>query len=320
MRIIINKATGVVLPAIGAEGATATELNPISVRGGSLIPVELQFVDGDPQAGIRYPVDTVIQWELKRVGEYTGDAVIPPIPFTRPSTDDGYYTASLDTSIADVLAALNNADVDVSNDLDSITLAGEITIQLPTADVPDRTQHLYLTVENFYSQGGITPLATHISSTGSWTNTGGTKREVTTVYFDDPDEVTVLSIYSGDGSGGATVLRFDGMTALTDLTVSGLATVTALDLRPCTALINVTAAALGLTSLNIADLLLVASINVSGNALSAAQVNAALIALDDSGVTAGTADFSGGTNAAPTGAGITAKTNLIGKFWTVTTT
>lgn len=49
------------------------------------------------------------------------------------------------------------------------------------------------------------------------------------------------------------------------------------------------------------------------------SINENLIGLDNSGKTNGFANFSGGTNAAPTGVGITAKNNLIAKGWTVIT-
>ena len=58
-------------------------------------------------------------------------------------------------------------------------------------------------------------------------------------------------------------------------------------------------------------------IELQDNAIT--NVNAILQALDVTGVTDGTLDISGGTNAAPTGVGITAKASLVGKGWTVFT-
>jgi hypothetical protein len=55
------------------------------------------------------------------------------------------------------------------------------------------------------------------------------------------------------------------------------------------------------------------------NKLNVNTVNAILTQTDASGVTSGILDLSGGTSAAPTGAGITAKSSLITKGWTVTT-
>lgn len=53
--------------------------------------------------------------------------------------------------------------------------------------------------------------------------------------------------------------------------------------------------------------------------ISATNINNILIALDTAGMSSGTIELSGGTNAAPTGAGITAKNNLIGRGVTVNT-
>ncbi|MBI4946512.1 MAG: hypothetical protein HY840_08940 [Bacteroidetes bacterium] len=49
------------------------------------------------------------------------------------------------------------------------------------------------------------------------------------------------------------------------------------------------------------------------------NVNAYLIGLDNNGLLNGFANFGGGTNGTPSGAGITAKNNLIAKGWTVLT-
>ena len=54
-------------------------------------------------------------------------------------------------------------------------------------------------------------------------------------------------------------------------------------------------------------------------ALTAAEVNSILTKLDANGISGGQVELYGGTNAAPTGAGITAKNNLLSKGWTVTT-
>jgi hypothetical protein len=61
------------------------------------------------------------------------------------------------------------------------------------------------------------------------------------------------------------------------------------------------------------------SIRVDGCVIPTADVNQLLIDLDAKGWTGGNLNVSGGTNGAPTGAGITARNNLIGKGWTVTT-
>lgn len=54
-------------------------------------------------------------------------------------------------------------------------------------------------------------------------------------------------------------------------------------------------------------------------ALDATSVNNILVSIESNGTSNGTLNMTGGTNAAPTGAGATAKTALQGRGWTVTT-
>jgi hypothetical protein len=67
------------------------------------------------------------------------------------------------------------------------------------------------------------------------------------------------------------------------------------------------------------NLTYVKTVDISGCALTGTAVNNLLTQLDANGISGGSVDVSGGTNAAPSGAGLTAKTNLIAKGWTVTT-
>ena len=60
-------------------------------------------------------------------------------------------------------------------------------------------------------------------------------------------------------------------------------------------------------------------VEIDNNGLTATEINNLLIKLDTNGLSGGYFKSSGGTNAAPTGAGITAKNNLIAKGWSVTT-
>lgn len=59
--------------------------------------------------------------------------------------------------------------------------------------------------------------------------------------------------------------------------------------------------------------------NASNNKLTTTAVNNLLVAFDGSTAVPGTIVLSGGTNAAPTGAGLAAKSSLISKGWTVAT-
>lgn len=75
-------------------------------------------------------------------------------------------------------------------------------------------------------------------------------------------------------------------------------TLTTLDVTGCTGLTNVVA---------------------TGCALDQTSVDNLLVRLDNSGLSNGTVNISGGTSATPSGAGATAAANLVGKSWTVTT-
>lgn len=75
-----------------------------------------------------------------------------------------------------------------------------------------------------------------------------------------------------------------------------------------------------LTVLDIGGLTALVTLTATNNALPEAQVDAILADLDASGVVSGTVDLSGGTNAAPSAAGLASKASLVTKGWTVTHT
>lgn len=83
---------------------------------------------------------------------------------------------------------------------------------------------------------------------------------------------------------------------------------------------NVTAEDNQLSSFSLPDtFVLMMVLKMKGNNLNDVSVNNALIHFDNNGLLSGYIDLSAGTNAPPTGAGLAAKNNLIGKGWTVIT-
>lgn len=116
------------------------------------------------------------------------------------------------------------------------------------------------------------------------------------IYIQDNPNVTSIDLSSLTGTGTSVFGGNAGMAlinnaSLTTINLSGLTTV----------------------SLN-------ANYNFSSNALNVTTVNAILVKFATISPTGtGTIDLSGGTNAAPTGAGLTAKTTLESGGWTVTT-
>lgn len=74
-----------------------------------------------------------------------------------------------------------------------------------------------------------------------------------------------------------------------------------------------------LTSINFQNSLAIYQFYLRENAFPESEVNRILIAVDDADVLNGYLDLSFGTSASPSGAGVTAKNNLVSKGWTVQT-
>lgn len=118
-----------------------------------------------------------------------------------------------------------------------------------------------------------------------------------------------------NASGVLTVSPFTSL----DVNNSGL---TALDISGATALTTLVCSANSLTALDVSTNTALTALVCSTNSLTALAVNTILSDLDTAGLSGGTVDLSGGSNAAPTSGppdGLTAKANLIGKGWTITT-
>ena len=130
----------------------------------------------------------------------------------------------------------------------------------------------------------------------------------------------LVGFVSLDLTLGSFALNLSGCTSLTDLNLSagGSSGIGTLNITGCTSLVGIFFPdAPNLTTVTLTTM--PASIVMAGASLNVASVNAILIAADANGALSGTLDISGGTSAAPTGAGITAKANLISKGWTVAT-
>lgn len=144
---------------------------------------------------------------------------------------------------------------------------------------------------------------------------GSSDHSLTSVNLTGCTALEELRLDDSDFSGG-----------IPDLT--GLANIEWLDMDQCEITGNVDLSMLlslrgfdlsgntGLTSVTIFEQVL-DSVNIFNCALTEASVNDILGWLDGGGETNGYVDLSGGTNAAPTGDGLTAVTNLEGKGWSV---
>lgn len=144
----------------------------------------------------------------------------------------------------------------------------------------------------------------------------------------------------GTSNPSLTSINLTGCTALQELrlddndfsagipNLTGLTSLTWLDLDQCGITGNVDLSMLpaltgfdlggnaGVTSVNLPESSF-NDVNINNAALTEASVNYILGWLDGGGATNGYVDLSGGTSAIPTGDGLTAKSNLEGKGWTV---
>jgi len=153
-----------------------------------------------------------------------------------------------------------------------------------------------------------------------------------TGYFAVQDDLGVITIYA---SGQVATLAFARLFCnawpcfsatdaynyghITELAASGIQGIAgSLDLTLLTQLAVLTTTNNQITDVSVLGLPLLTLIDVSNGLLGIAEMNALLVDLDTNGATGGSLFATG--NAAPTGGGVTAKNNLIGKGWVVQTT
>ena len=148
---------------------------------------------------------------------------------------------------------------------------------------------------------------------------------------------TVITSLDLSGCLGPFTLTGLGMTSLTTLNMSGCTNavsanvsnlcpaLTSVDLSGCASLVTfitgrtATTGTVPLSAITITSLPACRNFRSAFTSLPVANINAILVALDANGLTGGSVYLQGGANAAPTGAGATAKTSLQGKGWTVFT-
>jgi hypothetical protein len=133
--------------------------------------------------------------------------------------------------------------------------------------------------------------------------------------------VNLYSINTSPSIPSFLSLNFSNCTAVTEISTFGGYEIStpSLNVSGCSALTTLSIVASTLTAVTLTTLPAATSVGFQGCALNVASVNAILVALDANGLSGGVVYLDLGTNAAPTGAGITAKNNLIAKGWTVAT-
>lgn len=129
---------------------------------------------------------------------------------------------------------------------------------------------------------------------------------------------TALTSIDVSDNTAQTSYSFTNFSALQSFVGNGCTEVTSITLTGCPVLNQVTAT--GCTNLVAANLTytLLTVVNFNLCALPLSYVDAILIGLDGNGISGGSVNLAGGTNAVPGASGQTAAANLIGKGWTVT--
>jgi hypothetical protein len=127
---------------------------------------------------------------------------------------------------------------------------------------------------------------------------------------------TALFSLNADSNDSFSDIDVSGCTALHDLSATSNQ-IAVIDLSTCPALVSVFLSTNQLMSLDVSNCVTLSELDVSANALTESAVDAILAALDSNGLSDGTVDLSGGTNAPPSAAGLTSKSNLEGKGWSV---
>lgn len=168
---------------------------------------------------------------------------------------------------------------------------------ITTLNVSNITSLIELDASDSEIVGGTTPSLTSVNLTGC--------TSLEQLRLDDSDFSAGIPDLTGLTNLQYLDLDQCGITGAVD--ISQLSSLTGFDLGGNT----------GLTSVQLPEALLT-NVNIGNAALTETAVNNILQWLDGSNVDNGTVNLSGGTNAIPTGNGLTAKTNLQGKGWTVT--
>jgi len=245
--------------------------------------------------------------------------------------------ASLDVSGSDIATFFANygdftAGLDLSNcaSLTSINLDycsfGTLDLTTLSLDTFNAGAALFTSVD----MSGIATLTSIVANAATFTSIDASGcsslssvnfTEATFASVDLSNCPSLSNVSIANGTYGSFTLNLSGCTSITDLNTNlGFPFgASSLNITGCTSLVGIfLPVATDLTTVTL-TVLNAASVVMAGAALNVASVNAILIAADANGALSGTMDLSGGTSAAPTGAGITAKNNLIAKGWIVAT-
>jgi hypothetical protein len=139
-----------------------------------------------------------------------------------------------------------------------------------------------------------------------------------TIYLciDNPSQIQDFEIGFGPGTSVA-ISNLQKLQGIDEWDGDGME-FNSLDFTGITTMIRLFNENTGLQHINITDCVNLEEVELNDNALTEASVDHVLITLDDSGLTGGLVDLSGGTNSVPSVAGAAAAASLALKGWSVT--
>lgn len=294
----------------------------ISSNVNANIPIGM-FANPDPNSNIG--AVTKYQWDLTGLSFANSNVTSISLPY-RPTAGSVFTTFTYNgpiTSFTQLLSILNGIGAGIfyqeeSNNYTYLAVSTENYVYSNLTLLPALSYMFTITAD-------IT-----ISTSVSFDMTFSVPTDVT-INWGDGSSNTYLN-QSGSNTYSHTLNEITGQTdydmQITISTVTGLTVLNSSAGSNIIDLANISALT-ALITLNVSGNALVSlppvpatitTLDCSNNNLTSAEVNAILILLDGYGLLSGTFDSSGQTPAAPpTGAGITAANNLIGKGWTVTT-
>lgn len=258
--------------------------------------------------------ETIFAWTIKYIGSDTGAAVVTTFDVTAGAT------ASFD------LVDSDSAIIDWGDGTIEEIVTGTITHTYP-GHTGVFTRHTGVFTIRIFSDTIDELSGFTADQFGDFTIDSDTLTKfiyanatlVNSIVLNSPalEELQVVSA----PLNGDTTFDLSAFTALQTVKINACPSITTLDFSPCALLTSIQCKdSPALSSVNINGLILIDTFAASNNILPVSNINAILVALDASGVLNGVCTINGQTPAAaPTGAGATAKANLIANGWTVTT-
>jgi hypothetical protein len=152
MRLFYNLTNNAITLSIDDSNSFAGQL---PLKGGQNEPVELQF----HRAGVpeRLAVDTALDLAIKPPAEFEAELLTDITVFTRPGSDDGFYTATLPTDTS-AIRTLLVIDGNPANDLAfKESCLGEVQYRPSGAEKPTKSRTFFVRLENWVIQGDEDP-------------------------------------------------------------------------------------------------------------------------------------------------------------------